>query len=115
MKPIRFVFLFLSYITSQAQTEKNVDHQGIIWTRYYNQLTLSKKWAIHSEFDNRTFINPVKHNLFVARLLGRYKLNEQLETGVGFAYFLVTTQDPYVDFDFKLPEYRGQQDITWKR
>lgn len=114
MKIIRILFLFLGGFVSQAQTEKKVDHQSIVWTRYYNQLTLTDKWSLHTEFDNRVFLKPVEQNLFVIRVQGRYKINDKLETGAGFAYFSVSTQDPEASFDFQVPEYRGQQDITWK-
>ena len=115
MKIPKILFLFLGCFVSHAQTEKNVDHQSILWTRYYNQLTINKKWAIHSEFDNRLFLKPVTENLFAIRVQGRYKINDNLETGAGFAYFSVSTQDPELNPDFKIPEYRGQQDITWKQ
>lgn len=114
MKTIRILFLFLGSFVSQAQTEKNVDHQSIVWTRYYNQLSLTDKWSLHSEFDNRVFLKPFEENLFVIRVQGRYKIYDKLETGAGFAYFSVSTQDPEATFDFKVPEYRGQQDIIWK-
>lgn len=114
MKTIRIIFfLFVSFLC-QAQTEKNIDHQSILWTRYYNQLLLTEKWSLHTEFDNRVFLKPVKENLYVIRIQGRYKINEHLEAGIGFAHFSVATQEPEVSYDFKIPEYRGQQDLTWK-
>jgi hypothetical protein len=115
MKTIRiFCLLFVCFV-SRAQTEKNVDHQSLLWTRYYNQLTLNNKWSLHTEFDNRIFINPVVENLYEMRAQGRYKINTELEIGGGFAYFSVATQVPEVTYDFRTPEYRGQQDITWKQ
>ena len=108
------LLLFLTNISVIAQSEKNIDKQSILWTRYYNQLLFDEKWSLHSEFDNRLFLKPLQENLFVIRVQGRYKINEHLETGVGFAYFSVNTQTPEVDLDFNIPEYRGQQDITWK-
>ena len=117
MKTFRIFCLLLVCFASKAQTEKNVDHQSLLWTRYYNQLTINNKWSLHTEFDNRIFTNtnPIKENLHVLRLQGRYKINANIELGGGFAYFSVTTQDPEVSFDFRIPEYRGQQDITWKQ
>lgn len=117
MKIIRIFCLLLVCFASKAQTEKNVDHQNLLWTRYYNQLTINNKWSLHTEFDNRifTYTNPTKENLYVLRLQGRYKINTNIELGGGFAYFSVTTQDPEVSFDFRIPEYRGQQDITLKQ
>lgn len=109
-----FLFLISSGFPVTAQTEKKIDQQSILWTRYYNQLLFNKKWALHSEFDNRIFLKPVEQNVFVFRVQGRYKINEYLETGVGFAYFSVNTLLPEVDPDFNIPEYRGQQDMTLK-
>lgn len=115
MKIIKILFLFLVCSISHAQTEKNIDHQSILWTRYNNQLALNDKWSLNSEFDNRLFLKPVTQNLFVIRVQGRYKINDHLETGAGFAYFSVATQEPELHYDFNIPEYRGQQDITWKQ
>ncbi|TDE54255.1 DUF2490 domain-containing protein [Flavobacterium sp. GT3P67] len=115
MKIAKILFFFLVCFISRAQTEKNIDHQSILWTRYYNQLLLNEKWSLHTEFDNRLFLKPVKENLYVIRVQGRYKINEHLETGIGFTHFSVATQEPEVSYTFKTPEYRGQQDITWKQ
>ena len=115
MKKFRVILFSLLSVLCQAQTEeKNIDHQSILWTRYYNQLLLSEKWSMHSEFDNRLFLKPTQENLYVIRVQGRYKINAHLETGAGFAYFSVDTQIPEINPDFNTPEYRGQQDLTWK-
>lgn len=114
MKTFRVFCLLLVCFVSKAQTEKNIDHQSLLWTRYYNQLTINNKWSIHSEFDNRIFMNPIEENLYEIRIQGRYKINNNIEVGVGYAYFSVATQVPEVTFDFRIPEHRGQQDITWK-
>lgn len=114
MKTIRIIFFLFIPILCQAQTEKNIDHQSILWTRYYNQLQLNEKWSLHTEFDNRVFLKPIKENLYVIRIQGRYKINEHLEVGIGFTHFSVATQEPEVSYTFNTPEYRGQQDFTWK-
>lgn len=113
---MKFYYLFLLLIfktlPTQAQTVKKVDHQSIVWTRYYNQLLLSEKWSLHSEIDNRVFTKPIQQNVYVLRVQGRYRINSQLETGSGLAHFSVTTQIPEINPDFRIPEYRGQQDLT---
>jgi hypothetical protein len=115
-KIIQLLILFiLSNFTLIAQVKTNVNHQNLLWTRYYNQLELNTKWSIHSEFDNRIFLNPMVQNLFVVRVQGRYKVIDQTELGAGFAYFSVATQDPDIDSQFNKPEYRLQQDVTMKQ
>lgn len=108
------LFFGLYFSICHAQSEKKIDHQTILWSRYYNQLTLNEKWSIHSEFDNRLFLNPVTENLFVIRTQIRYKLIEQVELGSGIGFFPVATQDPENTTNFLIPEYRSQQDIVWK-
>ncbi len=108
-----FLFLFCSFL--YGQTEKNVDHQSLLWTRYYNLLTINNKWSVHSEFDNRVFLNSFENNLYEFRIQGRYKINKDIEVGAGYAYFSVATQEPEITFDFRIPENRGQQDIIWKQ
>jgi hypothetical protein len=115
MKTIQIFSLLLICFVSKAQTKKNVDHQSLLWTRYYNQLTLNNKWSIHTEFDNRIFLNPVEENLYEMRIQGRYKINSNIELGAGYAYFSVVTQDPDFPIDFRKPEYRAQQDIVFKQ
>jgi hypothetical protein len=115
MKFFYTLLLFLACNFLCAQTEKNITQQSLLWTRYYNLLTISDKWSLHSEFDNRIFISTIKENLFMFRVNGRYKINKNTEIGSGFSYFSVTTQEPEINFDFNTPEYRGQQDITWKK
>lgn len=105
------VLSFTSFILS-AQNTKKTDQQTLTWIRYYNIFSLTEKWVLHSEFDNRSFINPIHQNLFVIRIQGRYRATKTIDLGGGFAYFNVNTQDPNVDLDFSVPEYRAQQDIT---
>lgn len=115
MKFTPILFLFLSFSFLSAQTEKNVDHQSLLWIRYYNLLNINNKWSVHTEIDNRIFLNSFEQNLNVIRIQGRYKINPETEIGAGYVHFLVATQYPDVTFDFNVPEYRGQQDITWKK
>ncbi|SHG51653.1 Protein of unknown function [Flavobacterium fluvii] len=115
MKTIRILCLLLVCFVSKAQTKKNVDQQSLLWTRYYNLLALNDKWSIHTEFDNRVFISPLEENLFLVRMHGRYKINNNVDLGAGVSYFSVATQVPGNSKDFWTPEYRGQQDISWRQ
>lgn len=113
MKILRlFFFLVLLGQIGFSQIKRNSDQQTLTWIRYYNILPFTEKWALHSEFDNRSFINPVHENLFVIRVQGRYRATKLVDLGGGFAFFNVNTQDQHIDPDFSIPEYRIQQDIT---
>jgi Protein of unknown function (DUF2490) len=98
-----------------AQTEKSIDHQSLMWTRYTLQIELSKKFAIVPEIDERFFLKPVQQNLFLTRIQARYKIDENVVAGAGFAYFAVNKQIPNVDLGHIAPEYRFQQDVTIKQ
>lgn len=114
MKVLKLViFIVFASQIGFCQTQKNTDQQTLNWIRYYNIFPLTEKWAIHSEIDNRSFLNPVHQNLFVIRIQGRYRANPNIDLGSGFAYFNTNTQNPYNDPDYSIPEYRGQQDITF--
>lgn len=115
MKSVYHYCLFLACFISKAQTGKNIDHQSLLWTRYSNQLTITEKWSVHTEFDNRVFINPFEENLYLIRTQGRYKINKDLELGAGYSYFSVVTQTPDFKPDFRIPENRFHQDITWRQ
>ncbi|MGA9638499.1 DUF2490 domain-containing protein, partial [Flavobacterium sp.] len=109
------VFVFLCGFFAKAQTEKNVDHQSLLWTRYNNQLELNDKWSIQTDLDNRIFTKPVEQNLFLGRIQLRQKWNDKIEWGIGGAYLQVATQEPEVIKPFHVEEYRGQQDVTVKQ
>lgn len=111
MKIIQLLF-FLGFISPFLSAQTKTDQQTLIWIRYYNIFPITQKWAIHSEIDNRSFLNPIHQNLFVVRVQGRYRANKIIDLGGGFAYFNVNTQDPNVDPDYSIPEYRMQQDLT---
>ncbi|UQD55957.1 DUF2490 domain-containing protein [Flavobacterium sp. K5-23] len=112
---IYFLSIFLLSVGVKAQTEKNIKNQSLLWTRYYNQLDLNNKWSVHTEIDNRVFINSVTQNTLVGRIQLRDKVTDKIELGVGFDYFSVATQDPEIINGFHIPEYRAQQDVTVKQ
>ncbi len=109
---LTFFLVLISQLTL-AQNKRNIDHQSLTWIRYYNILPLTEKWALHSEIDNRNFINPVRQNLFVIRVQGRYRANKNIDLGGGFTYFNANTQNPNNNPDYSIPEYRLQQDVTF--
>lgn len=106
-----FIIVFVCQFIA-GQKQKKIDQQTLTWIRYYNIFPLSEKWTLHSEFDNRSFVDPIHQNLFVIRSQARYKATKLMDFGAGFAYFNVNTQNPNIDPDYSVPEYRAQQDLT---
>lgn len=114
MKFLKITIIIISTATFlSAQGQKKIDQQTLTWIRYYAIFPLNEKWSIHSEIDNRNFVDPIRENLWVLRMQGRYRANKMVELGAGFAHFNVNTQDPHTDLDFSVPEYRAQQDVTF--
>ncbi|MBP4139734.1 DUF2490 domain-containing protein [Flavobacterium geliluteum] len=114
MKFLKIIVLIISTATFlSVQAQKKVDQQTLTWIRYYAVFPLNDDWAIHSEIDNRNFVDPIRENLWVLRIQGRYRANKTVEMGAGITYFNVNTQDPHTDLDFSIPEYRAQQDATF--
>lgn len=111
------ILLFALFISPVlfAQTEKTIIHQSMLWTRYYNMLTINEKWSINSEIDNRIFLGPVKESSVDVRFQGRYKLNEHLEMGAGVAYFVSPIDIPDTNDKFYVRDYRLQQDVILKQ
>ena len=113
MKFLKIIVLtVLTHAFLSAQAQKKTDQQTLTWIRYYNIFPLTEKWSLNSEIDNRSFVKPVRENLWVLRIQGRYRATQNIDLGAGIVYFNVNTQDPHTDVDFSIPEYRVQQDIT---
>jgi len=113
-----FKILFFALLINPAliaQTKKTVIHQSMLWTRYYNILAFNEKWALHSEIDNRVFTDPTKESSLDVRFQGRYKLNDHIEMGAGFAYFVYPTDIPDSNEKFNISDYRLQQDVILKQ
>jgi hypothetical protein len=113
-----FKYLFFALLASpllNAQTEKTVTHQSMLWTRYYNILTLNEKWSLHSEIENRIYTDPIKESSIDTRFQGRYQLNKSIELGTGVAYFVYPTEGATENNSFTIPEYRFQQDVVLKQ
>lgn len=108
------IFFFVGF-TTFAQTERNVDKQTLIWSRYINQLTINPKWMWQNELDYRNFVSPTVQSQFGFRTQVKHKLNDNIDVGTGFTLFSVSTQDPETIRPYQTPEYRLHQDLTVKQ
>lgn len=97
-----------------------VTTQSQVWYGYYITADFGKKWFLTMEVENRQFIKPVAQNLFFMRPHLHYKVHKHWDVAAGFAYFLVTTQNPQAPkSSLTTPELRPFQEannsFSWGR
>lgn len=109
----RITFLGIMLGTSFLAAQKKIDHQGLYWVRYYNQLALSQRWVFHNELDDRRFFkyNRQQHLIMHSRL--HYKLSKTMEIAGGFTYSLQGPQDPETRSELVVPEKRIVQQLEF--
>lgn len=116
MKYSKILFFLLSFFCFlNCISQKNIDNQRFIWTRYNNQLEFNPKWVLQTEVDNRVFLNEFKQNTLVVRTQVRNIIDDKLEWGAGFVYLGTKTQNSDATSSFIVPEYRAQQDVTFRQ
>lgn len=84
---IFFVFYFFTCLNIQAQLSRNTTDAEEIWTAYFNQTKLSKKWGIWGDFHFRStddFVGKASKGLI--RLGATYYLTPDLKFTNGYAY-----------------------------
>jgi hypothetical protein len=106
-----FTFILLLFCTS-ASAQKNITHQSLYWTRYYNQLIFNEKWTWHNEIDNRRFFenNRQHHVIFHTRL--HYKFFQNADVGFGFTYSRQSSHAPNSVSQLVVPERRLVQELN---
>jgi hypothetical protein len=109
---ITILLLFISSYTLLAQN-KEVTNQSLYWIRYYNQLSLNKKWVLHNEIDERRFFVKNKHQHLIMHSRLHYKFLESADVAFGFTYSLQSPQDPNAKTNLVVPELRPNQEINF--
>jgi hypothetical protein len=105
-------FLLLFSCQALAQT-KEVAHQNLYWTRYFNQLTINKQWFWHNEIDNRRFLtNNRQHHLIMHTHL-HYRLHPQVDVALGLTYSRQSPQFPDATSTLVVPEIRPFQELNF--
>lgn len=87
-------------------SQKNVEHQRLIWYGYYNTLKFNEKWSLLSEIQERQFYNPTAQHQLVFRSNLERKLIGNWNASVGVTYFLQNPNDPESESNFTVPELR---------
>ncbi|MQP24616.1 DUF2490 domain-containing protein [Flavobacterium sp. LMO8] len=101
------VALVLSVLLFQnSYGQKKIQHQKLIWYGYYNTLQLSPNWKLHSEIQERHFINPVAQHQLVFRANIERRLVNNWSTLIGMTLFLQSPQNPNSKSNLMVPELR---------
>lgn len=111
---VLFLFLgfFLSIISGFSQPKQTINQQ-LYWIRYYNQLSLSKKWTWHNEFEERRFLVNNRHNQFIIHSRLHYKTSKSTDIGLGLTFSLQDPQDPWSTKKLTVPELRPVQEFNY--
>jgi hypothetical protein len=104
--------LFLLHFGLKAQT-KQVTNQSLYWVRYYNQLSINKKWTWHNEFEDRRFFENNQQHHFIMHSRLHYKILQNADVAFGLTYSLQSPQDPNSISDLVVPEIRPVQEINY--
>lgn len=122
LKLIVILAAYLLPLYNYAQTvpaAEPITTQNQAWYGYYITADFGKRWFLTMELENRQFIKPSAQNMFFLRPHLHYKLHKHWDVGVGFAYFLTTTQNPYNIGRLTTPELRlfqeANNNFTWGR
>lgn len=103
------LFIFLNL---DVQGQKTISHQSLYWIRYYNQLTIHKKWTWHNELEDRRFLKAnTQHHLIIHSRL-HYKIFPNADVGLGLTYSLQSPHDPNSATGLVVPELRPVQEIN---
>lgn len=113
IKKIYLLLLFSPlHFGLQAQV-KQVTNQNLYWVRYYNQLSINKKWTWHNEFEDRRFFENNRQHHFIAHSRFHYKILQNLDVAFGLTYSLQSPQDPNSISDLVVPEIRPVQELNY--
>ena len=108
-----FIGLFL-VVSSLGYSQKNIDHQQLLWMRYSLKLDIDEHWSASQEFEERTYWFPWRQHQFVSRTMGRYRFKNGFGIGAGVAYFRQSLpQDPELTVDYTQPELRSEFELTY--
>ena len=98
------LYIFLSTVANAQQDDPL---QGY-WFRYYNQFSLTPKWVLHTELDERRLLNPDRQAQFFIHTHLHYLLSPKLDFGAGFNHNLSKSRT-----NVTIPEWRPWQEVNF--
>jgi Protein of unknown function (DUF2490) len=101
-----FIFSALPFISNGQQ---KVTYQWFYWIRYYNQTRINKKFTLHTEIDNRRYLNPSQQSQFFTHLHLHNLIKPWLDVALGFNFNLTRLPS---NNSLSVPELRPWQEIN---
>jgi len=111
---IIFYILLLSLLSINANAQKKITTQHLLWTRYYFKIQLNNVYQIRQELEERTYWFLWRQHQFVSRTHFERKLGKGWNTALGFTYFIQSLpQDPSITNYDNQKELRPQLEIAY--
>ncbi len=104
------ILLFLLLIAFAAKSQRTVQHYGLLWVNYQNNIELNKKWSLMNDVQFRTKDFVGQFVLFAVRSGASYILNEKYSVGAGVTWFGSMQYAP--SGNFVRNEWRPWQDVS---
>ncbi len=117
LKMLNFVLLvFLVLCCTQTYSQKKVDHQSLLWTRYQLKLKIDEHWSAYQELEERTYWFPWRQHQLVSRSMAQYQLGNGWNLGGGLTYFRqALPQDAHKEVTYTQPELRPFLEVGYKQ
>lgn len=98
--------------TSGVTAQKRYTYNSQVWTSYFTNLRLSKRWAVNVDGSLRTkndFVHDLSQSIF--RVGGSYLINEELRLTAGYVYSMFYANDNHPLSN--RVEHRPYQMVQW--
>lgn len=110
------LLVFTTLLCSHSYSQKNVDHQSLLWTRYQLKLKIDDHWSASQQLEERTYWFPWRQHQMVSRSMVHYQLGKGWNLGGGLTYFRqALPQDAHKEVTYTQPELRPQFEVGYKQ
>ena len=117
MQPFRkLLFILLLFTFVNANGQKNIINQSLVWYSYFQTLQFNDELSLHSEIVERRFTNPdVQHQFLIRTHLHRQLGKSGWEGSVGMCLFFQNPNNPEAAVKLTVPELRPHIQMTYKQ
>jgi hypothetical protein len=80
-----FIVILLS-VDAKAQTEKQINHQSLVWLASVNTIRFNEHWGLIADFHFRTYDFLSHSYYYITRGQASYWFNENVTAGLGYGH-----------------------------